>query len=137
LPFARDGGHEVDGGDEVSFFRGFHHHGLAVVADGEIMVVAGEEHVDKPRADDLVVHVAVGMGDAEDEVGALLAQRRGLRPQRFHLGPEFEVAGLGHVRHGRENEADDADLHGAEGEDLRVLHARDRRAVRLAHIGAK
>ncbi len=74
LALARDGGDEIDRGDEIPFLVRFDHHGLAVIADGEVVVVAGQQHVDEARAHDRVVHVAVGMSDRDDDVGALLAQ---------------------------------------------------------------
>ena len=53
---------EVDGGDEIALLVRFDHHGAAVVADGEIVVVPGQEHVDEPGSHDRVVALPVGVG---------------------------------------------------------------------------
>ena len=56
------------------------------------------------------------------------------RPQSLELGQELQVAGLGHAGRRGERDADEPDLDGSEIEELRVSHARHRRAVGLADV---
>jgi hypothetical protein len=88
LSLARDGRQEIHRGDEIALLVRLDHHGLAVEADGEVVVMAGEQHVDELRAHDGLVARPVGVGDRDQEVGALAAETLGLGPQRLQFGQE-------------------------------------------------
>ena len=71
---------DVDGGDVMRVVAQLDHRGASVVVDEQVVVVAGQDQVDRARREQLVVLLAVGMHDRDHEIGALAPQQP--RPAR-------------------------------------------------------
>ncbi|KAF0132938.1 MAG: hypothetical protein FD152_1747 [Xanthobacteraceae bacterium] len=97
----------------------------------------GQQHVDEAGTDDLVVLLPVGMGAADNEIGALAPQSRRFASHRIHGRQEADVAGGGDLRRVRQRHAEDAELDDAEIEDATILVAGQDRTIRCAHVGGE
>ena len=81
-----DADRHVDRGDVVRVVVRFHHGGVAVIVDEEIVGVAGEDEIDRIAAIELGALLAGDMRDRDHEVGALALERPGLLDQRCDRG---------------------------------------------------
>ena len=81
-----DADRHVDRGDVVRVVVRFHHGGVAVIVDEEIVGVAGEDQIDRVAAIELGALLAGDMRDRDDEVGALAPERPGLLDERCDRG---------------------------------------------------
>ena len=84
-----DADRHVDRGDVVRVVVRFHHGGVAVIVDEEIVGVAGEDEIDRVAAIELGALLAGDMRDRDHEVGALAPAASW--PARSALRPRMRI----------------------------------------------
>ncbi len=109
----------------------------AVVAQGEVVVVARQHDVGEPARHQHVVGGPVGVADRDHDLGAARPQAARIRAAGCR-GPGRSASRRNSTcRRSPAGDADDPDLQPAESHDRRILQPRQRGAVGLPRVGGE